>query len=89
MTQHFKFRVGLAAIFTMTGILFTSSAYAEEVIAGSVFDESKESEVAQKAHRRFYPGGRDEGDLVVQSQLVTPTRKIAPQIEGADNSADD
>lgn len=89
MTQQIKYGVRLVGVFITLGAVFSSAAYAEEVIAGSVFDESKESEVVQKARRRVYPGGRDEGDLAVQSQLTAPTRKMAPQIEGAENPADD
>jgi len=76
------------ACLLLTSIFAASVAHAEEVIAGSVYDESKESEVVQKARRRIYPGGRDEGDLMVQSQLTAPTRKIAPQVEGADHAED-
>lgn len=45
------------------------------------YDEAREAEIALKAKKRLYPGGRDEEDLKVQAQLVTPTRKIAPQAE--------
>jgi hypothetical protein len=76
------------ACLLVTSIFTVSIVHAEEVIAGSVYDESKESEVVQKARRRIYPGGRDEGDLVVQSQLTAPTRKIAPQIEGSEHADD-
>lgn len=77
------------ACLVMGSLLSSSLAYAEEVIAGSVYDESKEAEVVQKARRRVYLGGRDEGDLTVQSQLTAPTRKMAPQVDGTDHSADD
>ena len=61
--------------------VFSLAAYAEEVVAGSVYDQAKESEIQQRARRRAYPGGRDEGDLTVQPQLVAPVRKMAPQTE--------
>lgn len=89
MTQQIKFGAWLAGLFIVSGIVLTSGAQAAEVIAGSVYNEAKETEIAQKARRRAYLGGRDEGDLVVQSQLTSPTRKMSPQTEGADNSADD
>lgn len=89
MTQQLKFGVLLASIFVASGIVLTSVAQAEEVIAGSVYDESKETDITQKARRRAYAGGRDEGDLTVQTQMTAPTRKMAPQVEGAENSADD
>ena len=62
----------------------------QEVIAGSVYDQDKENEVVTKAKKRTYVGGRDESDLVVQSQLIAPTRKIAPQVESSgDTGADE
>lgn len=60
---------------------FAAHAQAEEVMAGAVRDESKEAELAQRAKKRLYPGGRDEGDLKVQAQVTNPTRKLAPQAE--------
>lgn len=45
------------------------------------YDEAKEAEIAVRAKKRLYPGGRDEEDLKVQSQLTTPARKLAPQAE--------
>ena len=78
-----------SACFVTISLFASSPACAEEVIAGSVYDESKDAEVVQKARRRAYLGGRDEGDLTVQSQLTAPTRKRAPQVEAVDHSADD
>ncbi len=89
MTQQHMLGVRLGLTFIAFSIVLSSLAHAEEVIAGSVYDESKESEVLQRARHRAYPGGRDEGDLVVQSQLTTPVRKMAPQVEGTESSADD
>jgi hypothetical protein len=69
----------------LVSVLMTSffgvKAHAEEVLAGAVRDESKEAELAQRAKKRLYPGGRDEGDLKVQAQVTNPTRKLAPQAE--------
>lgn len=79
----------LASLFVLFSLLFVQNVHAEEVMAGSVYDESKEAEVAQKAHRRAYAGGRDEGDISVQPQLTAPTRKITPQIEPAQDHSDD
>lgn len=89
MTPQRRFGAGLAGIFIALSFVLSSPAFAEEVIAGSVFDESKESEIVKKARRRAYLGGRDEGDLAVQAQLTAPTRKMAPQVESSDHSADD
>lgn len=48
------------------------------------YDEVREAEIAMKAKKRLYPGGRDEEELKVQSQLATPARKLAPQAEVKD-----
>ena len=56
-------------------------AQAQEAGEGSKYDEAKEAEIAVKSKKRLYPGGRDEEDLKVQSQLTTPVRKFAPQTE--------
>ncbi|ASD64573.1 hypothetical protein [Bdellovibrio bacteriovorus] len=48
------------------------------------YDEAREAEIAMKAKKRLYPGGRDEEELKVQSQLATPARKLAPQAEVKD-----
>lgn len=60
-------------------VLTSSTVHAEEVLAGSVFNPSQEAEIIQRARRRTYPGGRDEGELAVQTQTPAPTRKIVPQ----------
>lgn len=53
------------------------------------YDEAREAEVAQKAKKRLYPGGRDEEELKVQAQLVTPARKLAPQAEVKDEATEE
>lgn len=52
-----------------------------ELAAEPQYDEAREAEIAQRAKKRLYPGGRDEEDLKVQSQVSTPSRKLAPQAE--------
>lgn len=81
----------LAGLAVLVGVLTTALPLsAEEVIAGSVYDQDKENEVVMTARKRNYVGGRDEGDLVVQSQLLAPIRKITPQVESSnDNGADE
>jgi hypothetical protein len=75
----------LASLFMVVG-----AAHAEEVIAGSVYDQDKETDSVLKARRRAYAGGRDEGELVVQTQLPAPIRKMTPQVEaGGDAGGDD
>ncbi|MNK06261.1 hypothetical protein D3C87_241540 [compost metagenome] len=56
-------------------------AFAQGNTGESQYDEAKEAEIAIKAKKRLYPGGRDEEDLKVQSQLTTPARKLSPQAE--------
>ena len=71
----------ILALGLLMSILFSVNARAQEPGAEPQFDETKEAEIAQKVKKRLYPGGRDEGDLKVQSQLTTPARKFAPQTE--------
>lgn len=52
----------------------------EPVLAGRNFDETKEAEVTQIARKRLYPGGKDESDLKVQTELTNPVRKITPSL---------
>ncbi len=42
-----------------------------------IFDE----QIQEKVKHRSYSGGQDEGDLRVQVQLVTPVRKMIPELE--------
>lgn len=82
------FKLGIL-IFSLMSVMAVSYAHAEEVLAGSQYDEAKEAELQQKAKKRLYPGGRDEGDLKVQAQLMTPARKLAPQAEVKEESVDE
>lgn len=72
-------RVFLVLSFLISTLSF--SAGAQEVVETPKYDEAREAEVAHRAKKRLYPGGRDEEDLKVQSQLVVPSRKLAPQAE--------
>ncbi|UOF02874.1 hypothetical protein [Bdellovibrio reynosensis] len=56
-------------------------AWSQEENSEPAFDEAKEAEIAMKAKKRLYPGGRDEEELKVQAQVSTPVRKVAPQAE--------
>ena len=76
-------------VFSILSLSALTVAQAEEVPAGSVYDEAKEADLAAKAKKRLYPGGRDEGDLKVQAQVMTPARKLAPQAEVKEESADE
>ena len=68
---------------------WSSHSIAQEVAGEASYDESREAEVAQKAKKRLYPGGRDEEELKVQSQLVTPSRKLAPQAEVKEEASEE
>lgn len=64
-------------------------AWSQETVDEPQYDEAREAEIAQKAKKRLYPGGRDEEDLKVQSQITTPVRKLAPQAEIKEESAEE
>lgn len=74
-------------VFSILSLGALSSAHAQD--SGSQYDEAKEAEIEVKAKKRLYPGGRDEGDLKVQAQVITPVRKLAPQAEVKEESADE
>lgn len=68
----------------------TPHAFAqEEGSTEPAYDEAKEAEIATKAKKRLYPGGRDEEDLKTQSSVTTPIRKVAPQAEIKEESAEE
>jgi hypothetical protein len=75
-------------VFSIFSLGALSLAHAQQE-AGSQYDEAKEAEIEVKAKKRLYPGGRDEGDLKVQAQVITPVRKLAPQAEVKEESADE
>lgn len=88
--QYLKSLSGaIFATVLIVGFLAIREARAAEVVAGSVYNEAQEAEVAQRARRRIYPGGRDEGELAVQPQMTTPTRKISPKAESPRDPSDD
>lgn len=72
-------RVFLMSFLLSSGVLY--QAQAQETVQMPKVDAQREAEVAMKAKKRLYPGGRDEEDLRVQSQLTTPVRKMAPQAD--------
>ncbi len=71
--------------FLMILAILTSALTAASIATGQTqdaqVDEAREAEISQKVKKRLYPGGRDEEDLRVQAELVTPSRKMAPQAE--------
>jgi hypothetical protein len=57
--------------------------------SAAILDAKNEAEIVQKIRSRTYPGGSDESDLRVQSQLAKPTRKVAPTVEDESEPAAD
>lgn len=74
-------RVFLVFFMLSSGVAINAWSQQQNAVAEPQYDEAREAEIAQKAKKRLYPGGRDEEDLKVQSQVSTPTRKLAPQAE--------
>ena len=79
-------RVFFAILAINMALVLTSHA---QELSGPRYDEAKEAEIAVKAKKRLYPGGRDEEELKVQSQLSTPVRKVAPQAEVKEESSEE
>lgn len=52
-------------------------------------DLKKVQEIKERARQRLYPGGKDESDLRVQSQLVNPIRKLTPAVEENHQTAEE
>ena len=67
--------------------LFQQNSYAAEVSGYGVED----LKIAKIARGKNYPGGRDEEDLEVQTQLIKPIRKedTKKEIIETPNSSDD
>jgi hypothetical protein len=78
----------ILALGFLISALFSVIVWAQDPGTEPRYDEAKEKEIALKVKKRLYPGGRDESDLKVQSQLVTPARKLAPQTEIQAESAE-
>ncbi len=76
-------------LFLLTSSVGFKAWAQEEATEQPKYDETREAEIAQKAKKRLYPGGRDEEELKVQSQLSTPTRKVAPQTEIKEESVEE
>ena len=66
-----------------------SLAWSEEGSENVSVDAEREAVFVQRAKKRLYPGGRDEEDLKVQTQVVNPSRKLAPQAEIREEIADE
>ncbi len=74
-------------IFGTSWALAQSPASVTQVTNAPAVDKESASEILTEAELRFriknriYPGGKDEEFLKVQSQLIAPTRKMAPVTE--------
>ena len=77
-------KIFLAQLITLCcGVLFSIQVLAVSSDANS----ASEQELIQKVRTRSYPGGSDESDLKVQSQLSKPIRKISPTTEDSSEPA--
>ncbi|WP_415062706.1 hypothetical protein [Bdellovibrio sp.] len=76
-------------LFLLTSSFSFQAGAQEEATEQPKYDEARDAEIAQKAKKRLYPGGRDEEELKVQSQLSTPARKVAPQAEIKEESVEE
>ncbi len=75
---------------SMILLLFSlmAQAQAQALRAQENQNSSYQEEIQERAKRRVYPGGQDEADLKVQTQLISPTRKIAPVVEDTSEPVD-
>ncbi|MGZ3769755.1 MAG: hypothetical protein ACXVCP_07960 [Bdellovibrio sp.] len=74
--------IRVSLVFFLLSSVVALKAWSQGDAAQDVqIDEAKEAEISLKAKKRLYPGGRDEEDLKVQSQIANPTRKVSPQAE--------
>ena len=83
-------RIFLNLVFVISAVSLQASAQgAQEEFQAPQYDEAKEAEISMKVKKREFPGGRDEEDLKVQTQLTTPVRKLAPQAEVKDEPTEE
>lgn len=80
------------SVFFVTAILIAlpSVVLAEEgkeVVM--TYDNPSDLELSQKARMKLYPGGKDEGDIKVQTQLAQPQKKFGVDQEEHDAAAAD
>jgi len=74
-------KIILLLIFAISTLSSVWAKAQDSAANGNNYDEGKEAELAMKAKKRLYPGGKDEDDLKIQAQLVTPVRKLSSQAE--------
>lgn len=65
--------------FLLTSLISYAAPPSE--VASNPLMTPEEQEVQKKARKRNYPGGRDEENLKVQTQLSPATRKMGPATE--------
>lgn len=76
-------------VFSLMSLGVGLRAWSQETGEDPQYDEAHEAEITQKVKKRLYPGGRDEEDLKVQSQITNPVRKLAPQAEIKEDAAEE
>lgn len=73
------YKLGVVGLF----LLFSNNL---KVKAGEEESQSEDSQITKMARERLYPGGQDEEDLEVQSQLLKPVRKLDIEKEKMESS---
>jgi hypothetical protein len=66
------------------GFLIALPTWADEMVTSS-----EDVQIGRAARERSYPGGRDEEDLEVRSQVVKPIRKMGGLPESVESPAND
>ncbi len=86
------FRLNIKILGFGFGAFLLFSFFCKDVQAAdsTAIQLEKEQEIANKAKKKLYPGGADEGELKVQATLTPPKRKISPTLsESAPSEADE
>lgn len=69
-------KIQILRVFILVLAAMAIQAVAQNFGDSQYWDQLKEMQ--QKTRQRLYPGGGDESDLKVQSQMNAPERKINP-----------
>lgn len=69
--------------------LVTVSFVGGIALADDVASSAEDSQVTKSAREKSYPGGRDEEDLEVQTQVIKPIRKMGNSQENVEAPSSD
>lgn len=81
MDRIYKKSLTALLFLAVAGVVSVQKAFAEEVLAGTNYDEAAEKEIEHVVKNRTYAGGQDEDDLKVQVELPKTVRKLGPTTE--------